>query len=209
MPDGDIKTVDELVARYGEPQGYIGHKEKPALSEHCRHFLSLSPFCVLSTSAAGDGPADCSPRGDAPGFVHVIDDTTIAIPDRPGNRRTDTFHNIIENPEVAAMFMVPGLNEVMRLNGRARLSTDPALLETMVANGKTPLAALVIDIRAVYFHCGKAVIRADLWNPDKRTDRRDFPSLGQINEAWYGEEFGAKAEQIDARIEDEYANNLY
>lgn len=209
MPDGDIKTVEELESHYGEPQGYIGHKEKPALSAHCRRFIALSPFCVLSTSAAGDGPADCSPRGDAPGFVHIVDDTTIAIPDRPGNRRTDTFHNILENPEVAVMFMVPGLNEVLRLNGRARLSTDPALLEKMVANRKTPLAALVIDIRYVYFHCGKAVIRADLWNPEKCLDRKDFPTLGQINEAWYGKEFGAEAKQIDERLKDEYANKLY
>jgi PPOX class probable FMN-dependent enzyme len=209
MPDGDIKTVEELVEHYGAPQGYIGHKEKPALSEHCKAFIALSPFCVLSTSAAGDGPADCSPRGDAPGFVHVIDDTTIAIPDRPGNRRTDTFHNILENPEVAVMFMVPGLNEVLRLNGRARLTTDEKLLAKMVANGKTPLAALVIDIRYVYFHCGKAIIRGDLWNAEKQTDRKDFPSLGTINADWYGDEFGAKADEIDARLEDEYANKLY
>jgi len=204
MPD-DIKTVDELVDHYGEPKGHLAEKEKPALSVHCRRFLELSPFCVLSTSAAGDGPADCSPRGDAPGFVHVIDDTTIAIPDRPGNRRTDTFHNIVENPEVAVMFMVPGLNEVMRLNGRARLTTDPALLEKMVANGKPPLAALVIDIRYVYFHCGKAIIRADLWNPDNKVQKGDFPTLGQINQDWYG----VDKDEIDARLADDYANNLY
>ncbi len=205
MPDGDIKSVDELVAHYGEPQGYIGEKEKPELSDHCKNFINLSPICILSTSAAGDGPADCSPRGDAPGFVNIIDDTTIAIPDRPGNRRTDTFHNILDNPEVAVLFMVPGLNEVLRLNGRARLSTDPALLETMVANGKMPLAALVIDIRYVYFHCGKAVVRSDLWNPEKHIDRKDFPTLGQINADWYG----ADADEIDARLKDEYANKLY
>ncbi|MBO6782290.1 MAG: pyridoxamine 5'-phosphate oxidase family protein [Alphaproteobacteria bacterium] len=204
MPD-DIRTVEELVDHYGKPKGHLAEKEKPKLSDHCRRFLELSPFCVLSTSAAGDGPADCSPRGDAPGFVHVIDDTTIAIPDRPGNRRTDTFHNIVENPEIAAMFMVPGLNEVMRLNGRARLTTEPALLEKMVANGKTPLAALVIDIRYVYFHCGKAIIRADLWNPDNHLQKGDFPTLGQINQDWYG----VDKDEIDARLADDYANNLY
>lgn len=204
MPD-DITTVEELVEHYGKPRGYLAEKEKPALSQHCRRFLELSPFCVLSTSAAGDGPADCSPRGDAPGFVHVIDDTTIAIPDRPGNRRTDTFHNIMENPEVAVMFMVPGLNEVMRLNGRARLTTEPALLEKMVANGKTPLAALVIDIRYVYFHCGKAIIRADLWNPENNLQKGDFPTLGQINQDWYG----ADKDEVDNRLANDYANNLY
>lgn len=205
MPDGDIKSVEELVEHYGEPQGYIGEKEKPALSEHCRHFIALSPFCVLSTSAKGDGPADCSPRGDAPGFVHVIDDTTIAIPDRPGNRRTDTFHNIVENPEVAVMFMVPGLKEVLRLNGRSRLTRDADLLATMEANGKMPLAALVINIRHVYFHCGKAMVRSDLWNADKHVDRTNFPTLGTINADWYG----ADGDAIDARLKDEYANKLY
>jgi PPOX class probable FMN-dependent enzyme len=204
MPD-DIKTVEELVAHFGTPKGHLAEKEKPALNHHCRRFIELSPFCVLSTSAAGDGPADCSPRGDAPGFVHVLDDTTIAIPDRPGNRRTDTFHNIMENPEIAVMFMVPGLNEVMRLNGRARLTTDLALLEKMVANGKMPLAALVIDIRYVYFHCGKAVIRADLWNPDNRVQRKDFPTLGKINADWYGVDAG----ETDRALQDAYKNNLY
>ena len=205
MPDGDIKSVEELVEHYGEPRGHLSEKEKPALSNHCRNFITLSPFCILSTSAVGDGPADCSPRGDAPGFVRVLDDTTIAIPDRPGNRRTDTFHNIIENPEVAVMFMVPGLNEVLRLNGRARLSRDAGLLKTMVANGKTPLAALVIDIRYVYFHCGKAVIRSDLWNSENNVDRKDFPTLGQINADWYG----VDADEIDAQLVRDYANNLY
>lgn len=204
MPD-DIKTVEELVEHYGKPQGHLAEKEKPELSAHCLRFLELSPFCVLSTSAAGDGPADCSPRGDAPGFVHVIDGTTIAIPDRPGNRRTDTFHNIMENPEIAVMFMVPGLNEVLRLNGRARLTTDTALLDKMVANGKPPRAALVIDIRYVYFHCGKAVIRSDLWNPDNKVQKSDFPTLGRINQDWYG----VNAAETDARLENDYKNNLY
>ena len=205
MPDGDIKSVEELVEHYGAPRGHLSEKEKPALSDHCKNFIALSPFCVLSTSASGDGPADCSPRGDAPGFVEVIDDTTIAIPDRPGNRRTDTFHNIIENPEVAVMFMVPGLNEVLRLNGRARLSTDSKLLEKMVAKGKTPLAALVIDIRYVYFHCGKAVIRSDLWNPENKVQKSDFPTLGKINQDWYG----VDADETDARLANDYKNNLY
>jgi len=204
MPDG-ITTREDLEAHYGQPLGHLGEKEKPALSQHCQDFIALSPFCVVASSAAGDGPADCSPRGDAPGFVRVLDDTTIAIPDRPGNRRTDTFHNLMENPEIAVMFMVPGLNEVLRLNGKARLSTAPELLETMAFNGKVPRAAMVIDIRYVYFHCGKAVVRADLWNPDKKLVKGEFPSLGQINAAWYG----ADADEIDTRIADEIKTKLY
>ncbi len=205
MPDGDITTREALEDHYGQPKGYLGEKEKPALSQHCKDFIALSPFCVVASSAAGDGSADCSPRGDAPGFVRVLDDTTIAIPDRPGNRRTDTFHNLMENPEVAVMFMVPGLNEVLRLNGRARLTTQPELLETMAFNGKLPRAAMVIDIRHVYFHCGKAVVRADLWNPDKTLAKGQFPTLGQINAAWYG----ADADEIDTRLADEMKNKLY
>ena len=111
----------------------------------------------------------------------------------------------LENPEVAVMFMVPGLNEVLRLNGRARLTTDETLLAKMVANGKTPLAALVIDIRYVYFHCGKAIIRADLWNPEAQIDRKDFPSMGQINQDWYG----VDGKEVDKKLADDYVNTLY
>ena len=205
MPDGEITTREQLESHYGQPRAHVGRKELPKLNQHSRHFISLSPFLVLSTSAANDGPADASPRGDAPGFVRVLDDTTIAIPDRPGNRRTDSFHNVMENPEFGLLFMVPGVNEIMRMNGRARLTTDADFLATMEANGKLPRAALVVDIRDVYMHCGKAIIRADLWNPEKRIDRKDFPSMGQINQDWYG----VDGKAIDERLAKDYVDTLY
>lgn len=205
MPDGDIKSREQLEDYYGQPKGHLSRKELPKLNQHSKHFISLSPFLVLSTSAANDGPADASPRGDAPGFVRVLDDTTIAIPDRPGNRRTDSFHNIMENPEVGLVFMVPGMLEVLRINGRARLTTDPELLATLEAQGKLPRAALVVDIRDVYIHCGKAIIRADLWNPEAQIDRKDFPSMGQINQDWYG----VDGKMVDEKLAKDYVDTLY
>ncbi len=210
MPDtlntsGDIATREQLEDHYGQPKGHLSRKELPKLNKHSKHFISLSPFLVLSTSAADDGPADASPRGDAPGFVRVLDDTTIAIPDRPGNRRTDSFHNLMENPEVGLLFMVPGMNEILRINGRARLSTEPELLATLEAKGKLPRAVLVVEIRDVYMHCGKAIIRADLWNPEVQIDRKDFPTLGQVNEDWYG----VDGKQVDERLAEEYVTTLY
>ena len=205
MPDGDITSKEALAARYGEPKGYIGRKEMPRLNAHCRRFIELSPFVALASSASGDGPADCSPRGGEPGFVRILDDRTLALPDRPGNRRTDTFRNVLENPHIALLFMVPGLNEVLRVNGRARLSTDADLLGALIEKGRPPLAVLVVELDAVYFHCGKAIIRADLWNPDKALTKGDFPTLGRIN----ADSYGADADEIDRRLADEYVNKLY
>lgn len=204
-PPLDISTREQLEKYYGQPRGHLSRKELPKLNQHSKHFISLSPFLVLSTSAAGDGPADASPRGDAPGFVRVLDDTTIAIPDRPGNRRTDSFHNVMENPEVGLLFMVPGMNEIMRINGRARLTLDPDLLATLEAKGKLPRAALLVEIRDVYMHCGKAIIRADLWNPELHIDRKDFPSMGQVNQDWYG----VDGKAVDEKLAKDYVDTLY
>ena len=201
----DITTPEKLEEHYGQPKGHLSHKELPKLNKHSKHFISISPFVVLSTSAVNDGPADASPRGDAPGFVRVLDNTTIAIPDRPGNRRTDSFHNIIKNPEVGLLFMVPGMNEILRINGRASMTFDPVLLGEMEAKGKAPKAALVVKIRDVYMHCGKAIIRADLWNPEKQIDRKDFPTMGQLNQDWYG----VDGKKIDERYQEDIVNDLY
>ncbi|MDH3737864.1 MAG: pyridoxamine 5'-phosphate oxidase family protein [Alphaproteobacteria bacterium] len=200
-----ITTREALEEHYGQPRGHLSRKELPRLNSHSKQFISLSPFLVLSTSAAGDGPADASPRGDAPGFVRVLDDTTIAIPDRPGNRRTDSFHNVMENPEVGLLFMVPGMNEIMRINGRAHLTVDLELLATLEAKGKLPRAALVVEIRDVYMHCGKAIIRADLWNPEIQIDREDFPTMGQVNEDWYG----VDGKAVDEKLAKDYIDTLY
>ena len=200
-----ITTREQLEDHYGQPKGHLSRKELPKLNKHSKHFISLSQFLVLSTSAAGDGPADASPRGDAPGFVQVLDDATIAIPDRPGNRRTDSFHNVMENPEVGLLFMVPGMNEILRINGRAQLTVDPKLLATLGAKGKLPRAALVVEIRDVYMHCGKAIIRADLWNPELHIEREEFPTMGRVNQDWYG----VDGKALDEKLAKDYVDTLY
>jgi PPOX class probable FMN-dependent enzyme len=174
----DRATLRELI---GAPQPLVIDKEMARLDAHCRHFLSLSTILFIS-SVGADGRADVSPRGDAPGFIRVIDDRTIAIPDRPGNRRVDTMSNITGNPEqsVGLIFLVPGVDEVMRASGRAQVMRDPALLAEMAANGKVPKLAIVIALDEVYFHCGKALKRARLWDPAMRIARNQFPSMAQL-----------------------------
>lgn len=140
-------------------------KVLPSLDDHCRRWIAASPFLVIA-SAGDQGSLDLSPKGDPAGFVRIIDDQTLAIPDRPGNRRHDTYLNIIERPDVALMFMVPGRGEVLRISGTAQIVNDPTLLETMAAGGRNPALALVVRLTEVMFHCGKSVIRSKLWSPD-------------------------------------------
>ncbi|MEJ0067875.1 MAG: MSMEG_1061 family FMN-dependent PPOX-type flavoprotein [Pseudomonadota bacterium] len=154
----------ELRALYGEPSGLAVVKQIDHIDPHCRHFIGLSPFLCLG-SADSEGRQDVSPRGDMPGFVQVLDDHTLAIPDRPGNNRLDSLSNLQINPNVALIFLVPGVDETLRVNGLASLSTDPALLASMAVNGKAPKAAIKVAVREVYFHCGKALKRSKLWGP--------------------------------------------
>lgn len=205
MAEHDLGDLAALRAHFGEPKGYVARKELPALNRYSRRFIELSPILFLATAAPDGGPADNSPRGDAPGFVAILDDRTIAIPDRPGNKRVDSHQNIVANPQVGIVMLVPGVDEVLRINGKARVTTDPTLLARMVANGKPPLAAIVVDIAEAYFHCGKALIRADLWNPDKHIARKDFASLSEITEF----QFGVDREKHKAMLERDYAENLY
>ena len=154
-------------------------------------FIARSPFICIGTQTK-DGRADVSPRGDPKGFVKVHDPRTLLIPDRPGNNRLDTLSNIINNPAVGILFMVPGFDETMRVNGKAVVTRDPALLETMAVNDRVPSAAIVVHIDEVFIHCAKAFRRADLWNPEKRQDRKEMPSLIKI-----------VLDQIDAAPEDD------
>jgi len=201
-PSPDLASLRSL---YGEVSERAAKKQMDRLEKHCRAFIALSPFIVLASSDA-DGRTDASPKGDAPGFVSVLDDRTVAIPDRPGNNRIDTLGNVSSNPRVGVLFMVPGINETLRINGRARITTDPAILETLAANGKPPRSALLVETEEVYFHCGKALIRSDLWNPEKKVDRRSFPTLGQILADQIGGMDPAKAEES---IQDGYRTRLY
>ncbi len=202
---GDLGTVAELRDHYGEPSSRAASKILDRLDKHCRAIIARSPFLVLGT-AAGDGSIDVSPKGDHPGFVQVIDDRTLAIPDRPGNNRVDSFLNLIENPRVGMIFLVPGLGETLRVNGHAELSVDADLLAGMAVNGKPPRAALVVTVDEAFLHCAKAVIRAKLWDPETRIDRKSLPSLGQM---LADQIEGVEADSADAAINEAYETKLY
>jgi PPOX class probable FMN-dependent enzyme len=160
--------------------------------------------CLGSSTPEG---ADVTPRGDAPGFVHVLDDRTLLIPDWPGNNRLDSLSNIERNPQVALLFLVPGVNETLRVNGRAAISLDPALLERWNVGGKHPRSVLRVTVHEAYLHCGKALIRARLWDPATRIDRASLPSYGQMLKDQTA--IRDSAEQIQASLEHGYANKLY
>lgn len=194
-----------LRTHYGPVNPLALRKQIDRLDPHCRAFIALSPFVVVSSSGA-DGRCDATPRGDAPGFVAVIDDTTLILPDRPGNRRIDTMSNVAENPHVGLLFMVPGLQETLRVNGRARFTSDADLLAPLSAQGKAPVAGLIIDVEEVYFHCGKAMIRSRLWTDDHKVDRAAFPSLGRIIADQVP---GVDAAASDAAIDEAYRTRLY
>lgn len=201
------ELVDHASVRehYGEPSHMSKAKQLDRLDRHCRAFIALSPFIVVATADAS-GRADASPRGDPPGFVAILDDTTLLIPDRTGNRRADSSLNITENPHVGILFMVPGINETLRVNGKVRVTIDPALLAPLSVTGKMPTAGILVAIEEVFFHCAKPLIRSDLWNPDRRVERGRFPSLGRILADQIA---GGNAEANEHSIEEKYRTQLY
>jgi len=198
----DIETLREI---YGPPNDRSLKKQLSRFDRHCRAFIARSPFLVIASSDPL-GRCDASPKGDAPGFVKVIDDETLLIPDRLGNNRVDTIGNLLERPGVGLIFFVPGLNETLRVNGRARLITDPALLEPLAVNGKVPRSGIVVAAEEIYFLCGKALIRSDLWNPDKQLRRSEFPSLGRILADQIG---GISVEEAERLTAESYRTRLY
>jgi len=198
----DIGAIREL---YGTPNERAVKKQLPRLETHSRAFIALSPFLVIA-SADASGRVDASPKGDAPGFVHVFDDATLLIPDRLGNNRVDTIGNLVACPGVGLIFFVPGLRETLRVNGQARVTTDPALLEPCAVNGKLPRSGILVTAEEVYFHCGKALIRSDLWNPQKHVAQAEFPSLGRIITEQLGE---GSVEAAERFTEESYRTRLY
>jgi len=180
MTNQAFGTVEEIRSSYGEPSERAVKKSLDRLDRHCRQFIGLSPFVVLATAGA-DGRVDCSPRGDPPGFVEVLDDRTVLLPDRPGNNRVDSLGNVLENPQVGLLFMIPGVNETLRLNGRATLTTDPARLEPLSVKGRAPRSGLMVEVEEVFLHCTKALVRSHLWADSSRVDRKAvLPSFGQM-----------------------------
>jgi PPOX class probable FMN-dependent enzyme len=174
-----IESREELRAVYREPGDIPLRKEMRRLDAHARHFLSKCPF-VLIGSQDRDGAADVTPKGDRPGFAQPLDDFTLLIPDRPGNNRLDTWENIIVNPAVGLLFVIPGMDETLRVNGEGRLTVDDDLRHQLAVNGKPAVSVLVVKVHAVYMHCAKAFMRSKLWRPDTWPVRTEFPTLGEI-----------------------------
>ena len=201
----ELRTREDIQAYYPEPHPLAKNKELCRLDRHCRQFISLAPFVVISTSDAS-GRCDATPRGDAPGFVAVADDRTLLIPDRSGNNRVDTMLNIAENPHVGLLFLVPGMAETLRVNGRATITIDPEILGLLIAGGQMPRAAIRVEIEEIYFQCGKALMRSELWNAGKHVPRETFAPFGQIFSEHSKTQYDPA---IEAILDEEYRTNLY
>jgi uncharacterized protein len=173
-----IATIEDLEAIYGQPQEASIVKVADRVTPSYRALIDQSPFVALATS--GPEGLDCSPRGDRPGFVRVHDDKTLMMPDRRGNNRVDSLRNIVRDPRVALLFLIPGSGSTLRVNGRARVSADADLLASFAIDGKAPRTVIVMTVDEIYFQCARAIVRSDLWNPDKRVDPKSLPTPGQI-----------------------------
>lgn len=191
----------------GNPSQRAANKVIPRIDRHCREFIAKSPFLTLAT-ADREGHCDVSPRGDAPGFVHVLDEQRLFIPERPGNRRMDSIQNILSNPHIGLIFFIPGLGETLRMNGRAYISRDPELLEQTAVNGRTPLFGIGVVVEECYMHCAKALIRSGLWSPESWLSRDGLPSAAQmlIDHAKLQD---TSAEQVAKELNESYINRLY
>lgn len=197
-----LDTEAQLSALLGGPTEVVRSKLSDRLNPATRRFIELSPFLCLSTSAP-DGSCDVSPRGDPAGFVRILDEKTLLLPERPGNRLADSLRNIVGNPRVGLLFLIPGVGDSFRVNGRATLTTDPALLADSAVEGKVPKLGILVDIEEAYTHCSKAVIRSELWAPARFIDRSALPTSGEILRAVRGDDFDA--ETYDRERADRYA----
>lgn len=194
-------SLDEVRARLGEPDAMAEAKILDHIDEHFHRFIAHSPFLALATADAA-GRSDCSPRGDYPGFVKVLDEHTLAVPDRPGNKIADSFRNLAENDGVGLLFLVPGVRETLRVNGRAYPTDEPDVLARMRTEAKEPTLALVVEVAEAYFHCGRALVRSRLWDPASQALAEEIPSAGEIATAQLG--FDIDPRTIDRGLEDAY-----
>lgn len=191
-----LTTLEQLEAIYGLPHDRAVRKEIPFLNLDYQAMVRASPLVILS-SVGPDG-MDGSPRGDTPGFVRIIDERTLAIPDRPGNNRIDTLRNIVLDSRISLLFIIPGIGETLRVNGRAQISAEPGLLDSFAVNGKPPRTVILVEVEAAYFHCSKAIVRSDLWNPEKYLDRSVLPTAGAFHKRLNDGQFDAEAYDREA-----------
>ncbi|MFG1615716.1 pyridoxamine 5'-phosphate oxidase family protein [Nonomuraea wenchangensis] len=204
MSWAEIGSEAELRELLGEVMPRAATKERVRLHERDRQWLAASPFCLIATSDE-QGACDVSPKGDPAGFVHVLDDATIAIPDRPGNRRADGFINILRNPHVGLIFLIPGRNETLRINGRARLVRDAPFFDELIVKGHRPHLAIVVEIEQIFFHCAKAFMRSSLWKPETWGD--DLPSHARLTKETQKVE--ESVEELETYYGATYAKKLY
>jgi uncharacterized protein len=205
MTERRISTVEELVELVGVPLPHVANKARAALHDLDRRWLAASPFCLIAT-ADKTGACDVSPKGDPPGqLVHVLDDTTIAIAERPGNRRADGYRNVLANPHVGLLFLIPGRGDTLRINGRARLVSDGPFFDAMVVKGHRPILALVVEITEIFHHCAKAFLRSQLWQPETWTD--PLPARPVLAKTF--ERPDASLEELTAYYGPKYADKLY
>ncbi|MDX8364663.1 pyridoxamine 5'-phosphate oxidase family protein [Cytobacillus sp. IB215665] len=191
----------------GNPSPRAANKVISFIDSHCREFIDKSPFLSLATSNS-EGQCDVSPRGDYPGFVSVLDDHHLFIPERPGNRRMDSANNIITNPNIGLLFFIPGLGETLRINGKAYICRDPELLENSKVNGRAPLFGILVEVQECYAHCAKAFIRSNLWNPESWYAKKTLPSVPQMLVA-HSKIPNATSEQVAKELQEGYKNRLY
>lgn len=202
MPRGAIRDEAALRAVIGEPQPLVVSKITDRINDLTRVWIERSPFLCIATSSP-DGRCDVSPRGDPAGFVRILDERTLLIPDRPGNRIADTLTNILANPHVGLLFLVPGVTDTFRVNGRATIVDDPELLAASAVEGKVPRLGLLIEVEEAYTQCSKAFIRSDIWNPEHHVDRDAMPTGGQVLRA--ARDGDLDAEEYDAARAERYA----
>ncbi len=205
MPS-EIVSIEALRDLYPAPAERALRKQIAILDRHCRDFIARSPFALLATSGA-DGSCDVSPKGGPPGFVRVLDEHRLALPDAPGNRRLDSFTNVLANPQAGLLFLVPGLGETLRVNGGCALSTDAAILAALADDSTPPPAALVVEVEEAYIHCAKALIRARLWRPETWPSAEDLPSAARILRDHRGDDVTVEQEQ--AALDEGYARRLH
>ena len=186
-----IETVEQLEAIYGVASGASISKETNYLTSGYRKFINVSPFVILATS--GPGGLDCSPRGDLPGFVRVVDEKTLMLPDRRGNNRIDTLRNIVADPRVGLLFLMPGSGTTFRVNGTAQISDDAELLQSFAVDGKPPRTVLIITVEAAYLQCARAILRSKMWDSDAHVDPAEIPSVGDILDEISNGKEGGKA----------------
>lgn len=202
-----IGSLNELLALHGEVSSVARNKQRSSLDAHCREFIAASPMIMLSTSSA-TGLCDVTPRGDTPGFVRVLSNNTLAIPERNGNNRLDSARNILENPQVGLIFLIPDVLETLRVNGRARLVQDKSLLESFEMKGKIPKFAIVVDTQEVYLQCGKAFKRSMLWQPERWTAAKTLTARG-IMLSDHAKSAGIDQHDMQTLLETAYEERLY